>query len=144
MSNVIRLWSRQLFSLFCSCTIEILFCRVSCWAVFLFSWHSRSSVLSQRLKIDRALQAASLIGSSRTNPVPAANVATAPMIRRVLLWDSSTSVDRRLRWFLGDAIGGKNDLAISLKILSFFGRQSLLSSENCTCWSSDVAPACVI
>ena len=35
--------------------------------------------------MDSALQAASLIGSPKMNPVPAATAATAPIGRRVLL-----------------------------------------------------------
>ena len=68
--------------------------------------------------MESALHAASLIGSPKMIPVPAASAATAPMRRRVRLWGSSSSVERFRRVGPGDDSGGKKDSATSLRVLS--------------------------
>ena len=68
--------------------------------------------------MESALHAASIIGSPRMNPVPAASVATAPMSRRVLLSSSSSSIERIRGVDPSDDSCGMKDSATSLKVLS--------------------------
>ena len=76
--------------------------------------------------MERALHAASLIGSPRMNPISAASAATAPMSSLVLLRGSSSSIERLRRVVPGDDSGWKKDFVTSLKVLSSF-RASLTS-----------------
>ena len=95
-SSVKRIPSRTKasFSLFWSWTVWNACCCVFCCLVTWSSSRSKSSVESQRLKMESVLHAASLIGSPKMNPIPAASAATPPMRRRVRLWGSSSSVER--------------------------------------------------
>ena len=68
--------------------------------------------------MESASQATSLIGSPRINPVPAAIAAAAPMSRRVLLWGSASTVERLCREVPRDAVVGKKDSAMALRVLS--------------------------
>ena len=120
--------SRASFSLFWSWTNWNACCCVFCCLVTWSSSRSKPSVESQRLKMERALHAASLIGSPRMNHVAAASAATAPISCRVRLWGSSSSIERLRRVVSGDNYGGTKDSAISLKVLNS-SRASLTS-----CW----------
>ena len=110
--------SRASFSLFWSWTNWNACCCVFCCLVPWSGSRSNSSVESQRLKMESALQAESFMGSPRMNPVPAASAATAPLSRRVLFWGSFSLIERLWRVVPGDVSGGKKDSATSLKVLS--------------------------
>ena len=68
--------------------------------------------------MESALDAASIIGSPRMNPVQAASAATAPMSRRVRLSGSSSSIERHCRGVPRDDAGGKKESAMVLRVFS--------------------------
>ena len=110
--------SKASFSLFWSWTVWNACCCVFCCLVTWSSSRSKSSAEPQRLKIESAFYDASLIGSPKITPVPSASAATAPMSRRVLLWGTSSTIERLRRVGPGGDSGGKTDFATSLKVLS--------------------------
>ena len=91
----ISLQSRASFSWLWFSTVWKVFCCVFYWSVTLSNSRPKASEKSQWLKMEDTVEAASLIGSHKITPVPAASAATAPLSRCILLWGSCKSVDCR-------------------------------------------------